>query len=192
MKDTFLQHRIIADILKEDTTISYAEWQSRVFRPIKPFYKDLDRLIMAKTTGLVKANPYKWNSQSKQTARQCLTKQKWNFSHENLPYRPDGVAAFVQLSDYESGALHVILWGMSWWGKKKDSLPILELFESTKGDGKLVESPSTIGYSGTFLRIFSNTMTIEEVLALKHDIKDEISDDIAGIVNRMNDYLSKP
>jgi hypothetical protein len=191
MTNSLQHHMVIAAILKKEITMPYSEWRMGVFLPIIPFYDSLDGLISPRTKGLLtKANCYEWKPDDKKI-RQCLTKQKWNFSHPRLPYRPDGLAAFVQLGDNETGEISTILWGVGWWGSKKNSLPIRDLFLKIKGDSELDERVTTIGATGTFLRIIIKKYTADHILSRANDIETEISNDITVIVKKMNDYVSK-
>ncbi|MBA4419361.1 MAG: hypothetical protein C0392_15875 [Syntrophus sp. (in: bacteria)] len=180
MVDYRNDHKLIAQILSSKVV------SSAIFNN---FYDSIDTLLILNQNPPVKLEKVK-PSYSNKKVRQCLTKQRWNFHHPKMRYKRDGVAAFVQLEDNETGEDNIIIWGISWWGSEENSTYIRNLFIQIKGLGKLDDRITKIGATGRFLRVILKKYGATDVLSRKSDIKKEIAEDINGIINRINNYLA--
>jgi hypothetical protein len=190
MIEALSDNRLTAMLLKEDIQLSYVKWRTKVSGPIQPFYDRIDRLIAPRTKGLTKANPAV-RDRNDSRMRDSLTKQRWNFSHPHLLYKPDGVAAFVQLGSAELGEPDSVLWGLNWWGSSKNAGPIRKLFQEVRGSFAYKDRPNKLGATGTALAVIAGSYSAEEVLALSTDINLRITEDIVTLVDRLNKALSR-
>ena len=185
--------KLIADILSKDLALPFDEWKKQVDTPIKPFFKDLDKLITQTTSKIGSLSLHTRTPKSDHTSRTCITRAKWKFLSKPLPFKDKECFFQVQLGDNHPEIQHTISWGLSWWGSAKDAEITNQYCSQIKNYLHYEkESSSGPGFSGTTIQIVLKRYTAEEVLnfAPEYDLKGEIVHDLSSLADELENVIS--
>lgn len=185
--------KLIAEILSKDLALPFDEWKKQVDTPIKPFFKDLDKLITQTTTKIGSLSLHTRTPKYDHTSRTCITRAKWKFLSKPLPFKDKECFFQVQLGDNHPEIQHTISWGLSWWGSAQDAEISDKYLSQIKNclDYTNEASPGP-GASGTTIQIVLKRYTAEEVLnfAPEYDLKGEIVHDLSALADELEDVIS--
>ena len=179
---------LIASILQKHLEMPVETWVQDVKEPLKPFIKFLQTTMAKSASRLKQSAPY--NSNTRQ--RQCFMQVRWQYLHEKLtPVAQKNMSVVVRIGDYREEGTHTIFWGMNWWGNSNDVMHVFHLFEKIKNGYELLlpdKCSRGAGVQAVFL--LSKRYTSEQVLALDHDIKEEIVPDLVHLTDKMTEMLN--
>jgi hypothetical protein len=187
--DFKVQNSQIANVLREDRNIPFADWKERVDKVLEPIFITLNQKIIKSDIKAQEGTRYRRNPKDEGMERGYLYHFQWNYQGDSSIFGVNKIPFKVAFKYYKNFAEDSLFWGLNWFGKREKTDEVNKFFTQINSKWEIVREDVIKNFGGSSVYLIMKNYTPDQIEALDHDIIDEILTDIKEILPILDEKI---